>query len=342
MFSVADLSPIKVELPEGNLEKNYVISIDMGGTKILGAALNTRDGIIARVKKPTEINSRSRVYVNHLVEVVNDVMVAARLKPNQVKAVCLGIPGSLNPYTGVIADAPNLGLKNFNIKQKLEKLVAYPILIENDVNLGALGIKHFGLGKDAKHLLVVFIGTGIGGALIFDGKIFRGANYAAGEIGHINIDKKGPLCGCGKRGCFESIASRGAIVRAIKKDIAQNKKSILTKIVAPGKQIKSRALAEAVKQQDKLVISHLTKACETIGLVLANTTNLLNFELIVLGGGLIEALDGFMMPVIRRSFQKSVLKDSAKGIKIFPAKLGDDAALYGGIVLAEEFLNIRV
>jgi glucokinase len=329
-------------LPEGILEKNYVISIDMGGTKILGAAINSREGIIARVKKPTEINSNHRVYVNHLAELVNDVIVAARLKPAQVKAVCLGIPGLLNPFTGIVAIAPNLGLKNFNIKQKLEKLIPYPILIENDVNLGALGIKYFGLGKNAKDMLVVFIGTGIGGALIFDGKIFRGANFAAGEIGHIQIDKKGPLCGCGKRGCFESYASRASIVRAINKDLAQNKKSILTKIAEPGKQIKSKVLAAAVQGKDKLVISHLTKACETIGLVLSNTVNLLNLDLIVLGGGLIEALDGFMMPIIRSSFQKNVLKDSAKGLKILPTKLGDDAALYGGIPLAEEFLKIKI
>lgn len=327
---------------EGILEKNYVISIDMGGTKILGAAINSREGIVARVKKPTEINSNHRVYVNHLAELVNDVIVAARLKPNQVKAVCLGIPGLLNPFTGVIAIAPNLGLRNFNIKQKMEKLIPYPILIENDVNLGALGIKYFGIGKNAKDMLVVFIGTGIGGALIFDSKIYRGANFAAGEIGHIQIDKKGPLCGCGKRGCFESFASRASIVRGINKDLSQHKKSILTKIVEPGKQIKSRALAEAVKGKDKLVITHLTKACETIGSVLSNTTNLLNLDLIVLGGGLIEALDGFMMPIIRRSFQKNVLKDSAKGLKILPTKLGDDAALYGGIALAEEFLKIKI
>ncbi|QQS37105.1 MAG: ROK family protein [Ignavibacteriales bacterium] len=314
----------------------------MGGTKILGAAINSREGIIARVKKPTEINSNHRVYVNHLAELVNDVVVAARLKPQQVKAVCLGVPGLLNPFSGVIAVAPNLGLKNFNIKQKLEKLIPYPVLIENDVNLGALGIKYFGLGKNAKDMLVVFIGTGIGGALIFDDRIFRGANFAAGEIGHINIDKKGPLCGCGKRGCFESFASRASIVKAIKKDLVKNKKSVLTKIVGPGKQIKSRALAEAVKAGDKLVIAHLTNACVTIGQVLSNTTNLLNLDLIVLGGGLIEALDNFMMPIIRKSFRENVLKDSAKGLKILPTKLGDDAALYGGIPLAEEFLKVKV
>lgn len=313
----------------------------MGGTKILAAAINSQDGIIARVKEPTKVESQTD-YVKTLAKIILRTVEEANLKNENIAAVCLGVPGAVNPHNGTIAMAPNLGVKNFKIKEKLEKEIPFPVLLENDVNLGALGIKHFGLTKDAKDLLVVFVGTGIGAGFIFDGNLFRGANYAAGEIGHVNVIPNGPLCGCGKKGCFEAIASRSAITKGLIKDIKLGSKSKLSKIVESKKPIKSKALAEAVKANDKLVIKHLDNACKTIALVLSNVTNLLNLDLIILGGGLIEALDSFMLPRIREYFKLNALKDSSKGLKIIATKLGDDAALYGGIPLAEEFLGIKV
>ena len=314
----------------------------MGGTKILAALINSKEGIVKRLKKPTVTGKGGAEYVKSLSETVHDIVEEAEVNKDQVMAVCLGVPGSVNPYTGVIAMAPNLGLNSYNIKEELGKRIPYPVLIENDVNLGALGVKHFGLGKDAKDMLVVFIGTGIGAGFIFDDKLFRGADYAAGEIGHIKVEKDGPLCGCGNHGCFEAVASRTAIDREIKKELEKGKKSILKEYISSDKQIKSKVLADAVKKGDRLAIKHLTKACRTIGTVLADITNLLNLDLIILGGGVIEALDKFMLPVIKESFAENALPSSSKGLKILPTKLGDDAALFGGILLAEEFLQIKI
>ncbi len=314
----------------------------MGGTKILAGVVNSKEGIIARIKSPTSPEASQKQYINSLVKIINDLIKKSKLHPDNIEAICLGIPGSLNPYTGVVGLAPNLGLKNFHVKEKLQAKVPFPVLIENDVNMGALGIKNFGAAKKAKNLLAVFIGTGIGGAIIIDEKIYRGANFVAGEIGHIVVKKGGPVCGCGKRGCFEAIASRASIVKNILADVKANKKSIIKKLSAPNKQVKSRILAEAVKANDKLTIKHISDACETIGLVLANVTNLMNFDTIVLGGGLVEALDNFMLPKIKKSFNEFVLKDAAKSIKIIANNLGDDVALYGGISLVEEFLNVKV
>jgi len=313
----------------------------MGGTKILAAAINS-NGIVARVKNPTNSNSSHDEYIKALAGIVKDVIKKSKLNAENVKAVCLGVPGSVNPYTGIIGLAPNLNLKNFNIKEKLQELVPYPVLIENDVNLGALGIKKFGLGKESKDMFVMFIGTGIGGALFFEEKIYRGISYVAGEIGHFVVEKNGPLCGCGNRGCFEAVASRTAITRNILNDIKSGKKSLITKHIIDGDKIKSKALRIAVKAGDEVVVKRISEAAETIGIVLASITNLLNFDKIVLGGGVIEALEKFMMPKIKNAFDEHVLKDASKGVKIVATKLGDDAALYGGIALAEEFLNIKV
>ncbi|HUX93569.1 MAG TPA: ROK family protein [Ignavibacteriaceae bacterium] len=314
----------------------------MGGTKILAAVINSKEGIIARVKKPTPAGAKPGALIKALAEVVNQIITEAGLKLKNIKAVSLGIPGSLNPFTGRVGLAPNLGLKNFFIKDQLEKLVNIPVLIENDVNLGALGIKEFGVGKNKKNMLVVFVGTGIGGALIFDGKIYRGSSFTAGEIGHIVIDKNGLKCGCGNYGCFETVASRLAIVRNIKLDIKAKKKTIITKISGKNKPIKSKALAAAVKANDKVVVKRVSDACEVIGTTLASLTNLLNVDEVVLGGGLIEALGNFMTLKIRTAFNQNLLAETAKAVKLVPSKLGDDAALYGGIVLAEEFLGLKV
>lgn len=331
-----------IKIKEQTLNRKYIISIDMGGTKILAALINSEEGIVKRLKKPTIKTGGPDDYVKSLSEAVHDIVKEYGLKKAEVAAVCLGVPGSVNPFTGVIAMAPNLGLKNYNIKEKLEKLIPFPVLIENDVNLGALGVKYYGLGKDARDMLVVFIGTGIGAGFIFDGKLFRGADYAAGEIGHIKVRKDGPLCGCGNHGCFEAVASRTAIDREIKKEIKEGEKSILKEFAESDKQIKSKALANAVKKNDRLAVKHLTKACKVIGKVLADITNLLNLDLIILGGGVIEALDKFMIPVIKESFAENALPSSSKGLKILPTNLGDDAALYGGIPLAEEFLKVKI
>ncbi|HVO75417.1 MAG TPA: ROK family protein [Ignavibacteriaceae bacterium] len=333
---------IRISYHGGTLSKDYIISVDMGGTKILGCLLNSDEGIIARAKIPTKIGGKTSGYVHSLKEVVDAVIEQAGLKKERIKAVCLGVPGSVDPYTGRIGLAPNIGLKNIFIKDKLQEIIPYPVLVENDVNIGALGIKRFGVGKKAKNMLAVFVGTGIGGALILDEKIYRGSTFVAGEIGHMIVEEGGPLCGCGHYGCFEAVASRTAIANNILKDMKKQKKSFLKKIVKPGQRIKSGALAAAVEAKDKVVIKNLSDACRTIGLVLANVSNLMNVDMIVLGGGLIEALDYFMLPIIKKSYKQFVLKESSRGVKIVESDLGDEAAIFGGIPLAEEFLGIKV
>lgn len=311
----------------------------MGGTKVLASIINKEEGIVARLKVPTNPDSGGRGYVESLASTINGIMDKSKMTEKHIKAVCLGVPGSVNPYTGVIDLAPNIGLKNFNIKEKLQSKISLPVLVENDVNLGALGIKYFGVGKKASDMLAVFIGTGIGGGLILNGKIYRGFSFVAGEIGHMLVDKDGPVCGCGNRGCFETIASRTAIVNKITDDIKKGKQSKLAAKVKSGQRIKSKALANALEVGDKVVTKRISEACDVIGGVLASQANFMNFNLIVLGGGMVEAMDSFMIPRIRDAFNNHVLKATAKELKIVSSKLGDDAAIWGGIALAEEFLG---
>lgn len=324
------------------MSNNFIISIDMGGTKVLACAINSKDGIVARVKEPTDPESSPKEYIHNLALIVKKTITKAKLKDEQIAAVCLGIPGLVDPHTGIVGLAPNIGLKNINIKKMLQAELEFPILIENDVNIGALGIKNFGVGKKAKNLLAIFVGTGIGGGIIIDGKLYRGSDYAAGEIGHILVNKNGPVCGCGRKGCFEALASRTAIVNNIIADIKSGKKSLLKHKVEAGERIKSKALASAVAEGDTVVMERIAEGCKIIGEVLASLTNFMNFDMIVLGGGMIDAIDEFMLPHITKSFDSQVLEVSAKSLEIMVTHLGDDVALYGGISLVKEFLGIDV
>lgn len=325
------------------MQEKFIVSVDMGGTKILASVLNSKKGIIARQKKPTDIDSGTKVYVKDIAELVHKVVKTSKLDEKNIVAVCLGVPGSVNPQTGVIGIAPNLGIKNYKMKAELEKLIPYPVLLENDVNLGALGIKNYGVGKDATNMLAVFVGTGIGGGVVIDKKMYRGFNFVAGEIGHMLVQKNGPKCGCGKKGCFEALASRTAIVNNIINDVKKlKKKSVLSDLIKSNERIKSGALRNAIDKKDKVVTIRITEACEVIGDVLASVCNLMNFDMIVLGGGVIEALGYFMLPIIKQQFNNQVFTAAAKGVKIVPSKLADDAAIYGGLALAEEFLDIKV
>lgn len=321
------------------MPNSYIISVDLGGTKILSALINNKNDIVARVKIPTDTGDGAGGLVSAIADSVKKIMTENEISEREVKAVCLGVPGTVNPYTGLIAVAPNLEIKNFNIKTALSKYFSIPVLIENDVNIAGLGIKKFEFKDNVNNMLVVFVGTGIGSALFFDGRLYRGSTFYAGEIGHMLVDQNGTFSSQSKSSTFELTASRTAIVKGIKKELRKGKKSLLNEYTSPKKALKSKGLALAVKKNDPLAVKYLSKASETIGTVLGSVTTFLNLDTIVLGGGVLEAMHEFMMPRIRLAFKEAVLPEPGKNVKIVATKLGDDAALYGGIALAEEFLS---
>lgn len=321
------------------MTKNYIISIDLGGTKILSALVKSDNTIVAKSKIPTDMMNGKEGLVNAIVGSVKKIMNDNQVTEREVRAICLGVPGTVNPFTGIISSAPNLGIKNFNIKEALSKHFSIPVLIENDVNLAGLGIKNYEYSKDTSNMLVVFVGTGIGGAFFFNGQLYRGSSFFAGEIGHIKVNAKGYLLSKNKNSTFENLASRTAIVREIKRELNKGKKSILKEYKSPKKILKSKALADAVHKGDPITVKYVSKSAVTIGTVLGSITTLLNLDTIVLGGGVVEAIGDFMLPKIKKAFKKSVLPEPGKVVKIMKTKLGDDAAIFGGVSLAEEFLN---
>ncbi|MBP9123955.1 MAG: ROK family protein [Ignavibacteriaceae bacterium] len=224
------------------MENKFVVSLDVGGTKKLAAVVNSTDGIISRLKKQTPEAPTHESFSGSLVELTNEVIQLSGIQPEQVASIAVGIPGSVNMETGIIGMAPNLGLKNYSVQEHLNNRLPYPVLIENDVNLAAAGELAFGAAKGKQNVLVVFVGTGIGGGLILNNKLYRGSGWVAGEIGHINVHEKGPKCGCGRIGCFEALASRTAVVRQITAEIKKGKQSVLKERPKRTKILKAKQL----------------------------------------------------------------------------------------------------
>jgi len=313
-----------------------IITVDFGGTKILSALLSNNQ-IIQREKTPTEISHGPKGIVADIASSIKALLAKGAMAEKDISAIALGVPGTVNPESGIISVAPNLGIKNYNIKESLQSYFSIPVIIENDVNLAGLGIKKFEFKNSVNNMLIVFVGTGIGSSLFFNGQIYRGSSFYAGEIGHMKTDGFGNLSG-NSSVTFEETASRTAIVKNIITKINNGSSSRLSKHLRKGKKIKSSALAKSIYCNDELVINEMGKACSVIGRVLGSITTLLNLDTIVLGGGVVEAAGDFMLDRITNSFKEAVLPGPGEAVKIVVTNLGDDAPLYGGVALAEEFI----
>ncbi|MBK7106143.1 MAG: ROK family protein [Ignavibacteriae bacterium] len=320
------------------MAKDYIISVDLGGTKILSALINKEKQIVDRTKVSTDIKKGADFLVESVAESIKELLSKNGIDESQIKALALGVPGTVNPESGIISVAPNLQIENFNIKKEMGKYFNIPMLLENDVNMAALGIKYFEYNNTINNGLVVFLGTGIGGGLIFNGQFYRGSSFFAGEIGHMKVRSNGYFDGDGEKSTFENLASRTAIVNNIIKK-SEKKNTALRKIIKDKEKIKSKNLQKAIEQKDELVIEEIEKACKIVGTVLGSITTLLNLDTIVLGGGLIEANEKFMMEKIEKAFKNSAIKDAAKIVNLKATTLGDDAPLYGGYALVEEFIK---
>lgn len=321
------------------MNEKYIAVVDLGGTKILSAIISTEGKILSRAKTSTVKNKKDKIneVFIRIAETINSAIDKSQLKSDEIDAIVLGIPGSVNPNNGIVYLAPNLGWRNINVIEKLSKYFSTKILIENDANLGTLGIANFGIAKNVKNFIALFIGTGIGAGLYINGELYRGKNFAAGEIGHIIVNSNGIKCGCGNYGCFETEASRTAIARMIREEIKNGRKSIVTKLTQNLYVIKSGIIKEAIMQKDKVTIKAVKYSSKKIGFVIGNLLNLLDIEMVVLAGGVTEAIGSFLLKEIKKEVKRVALNSNYKGFKIKLSKLKDDSALFGGLALYKNY-----
>ena len=318
-------------------QNKLTVGVDLGGTKILVAVLDAEHRPMAYAKKKTQSKKGLEVVLERIVETVGEALAAAQVTPDQVGALGIAAPGWVNVAEGIVVFAPNLGWNNVNIKAELERRLGFPTTLSNDGNAGIWGEYKVGAGQGSRNCLGVFVGTGIGSGLVFNGKLYEGSTGIAGELGHMQVDAKGPACGCGRRGCIEALASRTAMTAEIWKRIGAGEKSKITKLAdKPGGMIGSSAFRKAWDEEDKVVVSVVRGAAKALGTALGSVANLIDPDVIVLGGGVVEALGKDYLQGMAEAFaaQSIATKDKLPRLEI--ATLGDDAVMMGAALLAEE------
>ena len=327
-------------MAEESQGKRYVVGVDLGGTKILVAGMDGDHTILSRTRVPTDPKEGTEAVVDRIGWAVSQVVKEMDISSDDVAGIGVGAPGPLDPETGVVTFAPNLNWNNVPLKAMLEARLSVPVFVENDVNVGVLGEHRLGAGRGMTDLIGVFVGTGIGGGVIIGGKLYQGYNRSAGEVGHMVVRAGGPRCGCGNRGCWEAVASRTAIVRRIAKAFRKGEKGWLyRKIAGNPSQVKSRALSRALAKGDPLVVREMKREARYLGIGVANLVNLFSPRMVILGGGVVEAMEMWLIKQVRRHVLRYALDHAMADVEIVPAALGDDAGILGCAVLVEERLR---
>jgi glucokinase len=322
-------------MPEASSKAEYLVGVDLGGTKILAGVFTSSLKCVGRSKMSTKAERGPEAVIERIAHCVQDAVDECDFDLKQVRGVGIGAPGSVDPDNGKVMFAGNLGWKDISLKKELEKQLDLPVFLGNDCNICALGVHEVELEGEPRNMVGIFLGTGIGGGLIIEGKMYHGFNRTAGEVGHMVLEVNGPKCTCGNKGCWEALSSRSALFRQVQQAVKDGQKTILTEMLGNDlKDLRSGDLRKAIKQGDKFVEHIVEEAAKYSGIAVANLINVINPEVVVLGGGLMDALENEMMSVIIESAHEHAFPGSDKGVKILASKLGDNAGITGGAVLA--------
>lgn len=313
----------------------YFIGIDLGGTKMLTGLLDKKFRIISAIKSKVDTSKGEKYFLSTVKEHIEELLDECDVKIKDIKAIGIGCPGTIQNPEGVVVFSPNIPfLKKYPLKDKLKKIFRVPVAVENDVNAGLYGEQQFGAAKGYSNVIGFFLGTGVGGALILDNKLYHGASGAAGEVGHIIVDPEGPLCGCGMRGCLEALTGRTAIASEAAMLALRQKAPTLYEIAGTDiAKIKSNALATAIKKGDTAIRDLILYKARILGRAMASMVNVLSPDLVVLGGGLVEAMESLIVKEAEKTMHEYAMWPIAKYVKVVGAELKDYAIVKGAAKL---------
>ncbi len=295
-----------------------VLGIDVGGTNLRGAVVNEKGEIFSKKQTKSDAKEGIDKVVKNLVAFIEDFN---KFKPS---AIGIGFPGIINHKKGILIQSPNIsGGTNFPILKVLKRHLSTQVVIENDANCIALGEFWKGSGNGCDSMIMIAIGTGLGGGIILDGELWQGENCTAGEIGHMIIDTKGPKCSCGSSGCLESFVSAEAVRRVV-----SNSNGLTKKTRETDKDDIPRKIMELAENKDEESINLWKQFGSYLGIGITNLINILNVENIVIGGGLSNAWE-FFIDSAKSEIEQKALEGSKSNLNIHKAKLGDNAGILG-------------
>jgi len=310
------------------------VGLDLGGTKIAACLMDKNGCTVQKKALPTLAEEGPAAVILRMKSIVYEIMGAARVTKEDVAAIGICSPGPLDAEQGVVLNPPNLpGWVKVPIRDILHNEFQVPVVLENDANAASFGENLFGAGRGAKNFMYITVSTGIGGGVITNGKLFKGANGNAVEVGHTTINFEGPLCGCGNRGCWELYASGKSLARFAEEAIAQGKSTMLKDIAGDGNRIRAEDIFAAAKQGDELARELVAKEGFYLGVGLANVINSFNPDCIAIGGGLSHEWDLLYEPMMK-VMRMRALRANWENVRVVKAELGSDAAVIGAAALA--------
>lgn len=312
-----------------------VVAVDLGGSKIALGLVSREYRVLVRADHPTVAEEGVDSVINRLISSARQIITSYGITLPQLCGISLAAAGAVDSLRGIITLSPNLpGWRDIPLGSIIEERLGIRAWLLNDANAAAMGEHQFGAGRGVDNLICLTIGTGIGGAIIIDGKLYTGVCGSAGEIGHMTIEVNGPRCECGNIGCLETLASGRAIAREVKKRLSAGGRSSLTEAVA-GKteDITAEVVARAAQNGDALANGVIKDVANYLGVGMVNLVNIFNPEVIIVGGGVASMGDLLLEPV-RQVVRERAFPVSAAAVRIVTTELGNDAGLLGAAYFA--------
>jgi len=328
--------PIDLSL---NPDGPCVIGVEVVGDRILSLMVNMEAKIMAKVR--TNINAETgKLAIKKAIGTIREVIKKSGKDKSEIKAIGMGITGLIDSKAGIAKFSPNIGWKDVPIKKIVEEEFGIKTFVDNDAKAMALGEYRFGSGKGSRDLVCINIGEGLGSGIIINGRIYRGANWIAGEIGHNVVDLNGPRCRCGNRGCVETFASGRAMVSHAIVAIREDRKTLISQLTDNEvDKITPKIIFEAADKKDKLARDIIEEAGEYLGIAIANVINSFDPEVVILGGEIVQ-FDNFnlMLEPAKKTAVKHTFGGGIRNTKILVTELGDDSPAIGAATLAIEKL----
>ncbi|MBZ4655729.1 MAG: glucokinase [Thermoanaerobacter sp.] len=317
------------------MDKEYIVALDLGGTKICSSVFDRYGNMLDKYKIKTNAHEGQEAVLQRVSHSIDTILNRCNVKLESVKSIGIGCPGPLDARKGIIIHAPMMNWIQVHLTEYISNKFQCPAFLDNDCNVAALAENKYGAGKGLGNIIYITISTGIGCGIIINGEIYHGKHDSAGELGHTTIDPDGKLCSCGNRGCLELYASGTAITNRVKDDLSNGQKSLIMELVGDEiNNVDAILIEKAAILGDTYAKYIWNKTGEYLGIGLTNVINILDPEMIVLGGGISKALNLFkesMISTIRQRCFKYLTQD----LSVEVAKLEDNVVLIGAYALAK-------